>query len=560
VEQALRVPVAYLALGRKIALAIAVVAFIPYALIYGVFHSSYQDSVGGQGAKSMTAAVEALHRGLDGYLGERQNDLLYLGLHFSSQELARPDGLDAALAALRQGHGGFLGLSLVDGQGRALATAGEGALQAEADLAARALDKGRAYGDIFRHQQGGLRFLLAVACPGRPGWVLVALLEGGGLTRLVEGFHSGGGGEALLLNRRGEALGRGDGHVLPLPTQDPPRPATTGRVEVDRTLSAQGRPLAAASRWVGDVGDWLLLYLQEDDQNQAALLQARDLAVGVGAFGGVFVIIVTVFFTRYLVRRLSRADSDKAKLNELIIQSGKLASLGELAEGVAHQINNPLAIMLEEAGWLGDLMREETGLLDNSRHRTEYSRSLNQIVKQGARCKQITTKLLGFAHHTHATPQPTQVNELVTELAEVIARPALYANVNLRLKLQPVLPLVAMSPSEVQQIIINLVNNSLDAMEKTGGELSLRTRLADPGTVEITVADSGPGIGREALPRIFDPFFTTKPKGKGTGLGLAICHSLVTRLGGGIRVESEPGHGAAFIVSLPVEPEPPAAR
>lgn len=553
-EQIVAAPAQYQALGRKIALAIAGVAFIPYALIFAVFYSSYHQSIQDQVGRTMGGVITSLLGGVQGLLRERAANLKELTLLAAPGELENPAWLAKALGSLRQAHGSFLSLALLDARGAALAgtlgEGGQGGSQDQAPLVKEALEKGPALGDLFIDQRGAARFRLAVASPGQPGLALVASLEAAALTRQVDGFQLGRTGEALLLDRSGQPQSQPGPLARDLAQAQASWPALARGQELAHALTSQGRRVVIKTVPVGWAG-WSLVCLQDEEEAFGAFQEARRLALGVGALGGLFVMGVAFFFTRRLVARLARADAEKGLLNEIIIQSGKLAALGELAEGVAHQINNPLAIMLEEAGWLHDLMTEEKGLLDKSRHRDEFLRALAQMQKQGARCKQITTKLLGFAHHTHATPQPTQVNDLIREVADIIARPALYANVNLRLELAPDLPLVAMSPSELQQVVINLVNNALDAMEKTGGQITLATRRAAEDSISVTVADSGPGIPAQTRAHIFDPFFTTKPKGKGTGLGLSICHSLVARAGGHIELDSRPGQGTAFTVVLP---------
>jgi two-component system NtrC family sensor kinase len=279
-------------------------------------------------------------------------------------------------------------------------------------------------------------------------------------------------------------------------------------------------------------------------------------AVLVTLIAFLLLVATTAVLTRNLVARIAGTDREKELLNEQIIQSGKLASLGELAAGVAHEINNPVAIMVEEAGWLLDLMHEEETLFAQSPHREEYLRALNQIDTQGRRCKEITTKLLGFARRSDAPRQPTQINDVAAEVAGLVERPARYLNVELTLDLEEGLPLVSASPSELQQVLMNLVNNAVDAMESTGGEVVVATRRAADGGVEIRVSDNGPGIPPAVLSRVFDPFFTTKAVGKGTGLGLSICYGIVEKLGGRIEVSSAAGQGAVFLVHLPAARRP----
>lgn len=242
------------------------------------------------------------------------------------------------------------------------------------------------------------------------------------------------------------------------------------------------------------------------------------------------------------------SDLEKDMMNEQVIEAGKLASVGELAAGIAHEINNPVAIMVEEAGWIQDLLDEGLEKSDNSR---EVQRALNQIRNQGTRCKDITHKLLSFARKIDPTVKQVALNDLVREMAILCEQRAKFVNVIIETSLGNDIPDVAASPSELQQVFLNLINNALDAMEPGGGELDITTRFEN-GTVVVSIADTGCGIPKANLSRIFDPFFTTKPVGKGTGLGLSIIYGIVNKMGGEITVRSALDKGTVFTLRLPV--------
>jgi len=237
-------------------------------------------------------------------------------------------------------------------------------------------------------------------------------------------------------------------------------------------------------------------------------------------------------------------------MNEQIIEAGKLASLGELAAGIAHEINNPVAIMVEEAGWMGDILEEEE--FRESENFEEYQRALNQIKNQGIRCKEITHKLLSFARKIDSRIQDIQLNTIIEEVVGLSEKRARYGNVEIISNLSPDLPSVHISPSEMQQVFLNLINNAVDAIDsKKGGTITITTRL-DGDMIVADFEDTGSGIARANLQRIFDPFFTTKAVGKGTGLGLSICYGIVKKIGGEISVNSAVGKGTVFHIRVPV--------
>jgi two-component system, NtrC family, sensor kinase len=247
-------------------------------------------------------------------------------------------------------------------------------------------------------------------------------------------------------------------------------------------------------------------------------------------------------------KRVLVEKQSQEKMKTQQIEAEKLASVGELATGIAHEINNPIAIMVEEAGWLSDLLNDED--LADPQNMEEFRRALNQIKTQGGRCKDITHKLLFFAKKTDSRVREVQLNDIIKEIVSISDQRATDGNVKIAAHLDPELPKVAASPSEMHQVFLNLINNALDAIGSNAGSIVITSRC-NGEFVTIDVADNGQGIPNELLNRIFDPFFTTKPVGKGTGLGLSICYGIIKKMGGDIAVDSRLGAGTTFHVHLP---------
>lgn len=272
------------------------------------------------------------------------------------------------------------------------------------------------------------------------------------------------------------------------------------------------------------------------------------------SFGAVVASVIFIAFKAYslslrMAERIAQNDREKQRLNEQMFQTAKLASIGELAAGAAHEINNPIAVMIEEAGWMSDLLEEEG--LRNSPNYNEFKRSLEQINIQGRRCKEITRNLLSFARREDADVTKVQINTLLEDLMAVVRRRAEKRGIAVAVEIQDNLPAVTISYSELQQVLFNLINNAFDAMDPEGGELSVVARQ-DKDEIVLEVVDTGDGIPPEQIGRVFDPFYTTKPVGRGTGLGLSICYGLVCKWGGRIRADSRPGRGAKFWFTIPL--------
>jgi two-component system NtrC family sensor kinase len=226
---------------------------------------------------------------------------------------------------------------------------------------------------------------------------------------------------------------------------------------------------------------------------------------------------------------------------EQLVQKEKLASVGQLAAGVAHEINNPLGSVLLYA----DILHRETPEGDQ-----QQRDDLQMIIKEATRCKTIVNDLLNFSRQNEILAQETDVNRMLEEIAEQAGKQDLFRNIEITTDLDPNLGTIQADPLQLHQVFTNLVNNAAEAMSD-GGQMSLRTCEGSmPGYISVEVTDTGHGIPEENMSRLFTPFFTTKPIGKGTGLGLAITYGIVKMHRGQISVQSKVGQGTTFVISL----------
>ncbi len=264
------------------------------------------------------------------------------------------------------------------------------------------------------------------------------------------------------------------------------------------------------------------------------------------AFISCAIAAVYFFSTRSWIKEVETALKQNDLLDEQLIQSQKLCSIGELSSGIAHEINNPLAIIHQESEWMQHLLQTEPiADLDGVRD------SLCEIRRQVGRCKEIIGKLLNFARKMEPVIQEIDINRLIEEMARLVEKEANLKNIVILRNYRQDLPLVQTDLPLVRQVILNLLNNATYAVQRDGS-ITVATELERSDFVAIHISDTGCGIPRQSLGRIFDPFFTTKPPGEGTGLGLSICHGIIDKLGGRISVASELGKGTTFTISLPL--------
>jgi two-component system NtrC family sensor kinase len=241
------------------------------------------------------------------------------------------------------------------------------------------------------------------------------------------------------------------------------------------------------------------------------------------------------------LRERIRLQRELGETQLKLIQSEKMASLGRLAAGVAHEINNPLAGILIYA----NILLEDTSPEDRRRQ------DLNEIVDQTLRCKNIVQELLDFSRQSRHRWVLTDLNQSIRQTIGLLGKQDLFHSLQLVEELDPALPLLV--PGQVNQILMNLIINAVDAL-KGAGTLTLRTYpLPDSGKIGLEISDTGCGIPAENLSKIFDPFFTTKEVGKGIGLGLSTVYGIVQEHRGTIEVTSRVGQGTTFIIRLPVD-------
>jgi len=443
----------YRHLSRLMITTVIIVSLIPMLLVGGViyhqFHFSYKEKV----YAHLGELIRKHKQNIDAFLKEKLGDIRFLASTCGIDDLTRKAVLEERLDGLREEYGTiFEDLGVVDAQGRQVAYAGpfklDDADYGEADWFKKAIGSPHFISDVFMGLRGYPHFIVAAryTVDGSP-WLLRATINFTAFNSLVENI------------RIEEMGGRG------------------------------GKSLFVGAFLKDD--DWLMVYQQKSSDAFSDLHQAQGLAILMAFLGALGIVSTATIYTRQMIGRISEADRDKELMNKQVIETGKLASIGQLAAGIAHEINNPVAIMVEEAGWIEDLLEEEE--FHEGKNLEEFQRALRQINTQGRRCKEITHKLLSFARKTDSRAQEVNVNELIRELVDLSSQRSRYSNVTINTRLAPNLPVLEASQTEVQQVLLNLINNALDAMEKEGGTLDIATRR-EKAHLLIKVADSGPGI------------------------------------------------------------------
>lgn len=251
-------------------------------------------------------------------------------------------------------------------------------------------------------------------------------------------------------------------------------------------------------------------------------------------------------WTKTLEDEIQKKTAEIVRAQEQLVNAEKLASLGRMAAGVAHELNSPLTGILTFAHLIKN--RIPAG-------NTQDLEDINTIIEQAERCSKIVKGLLGFARKAESEMTKTNINSLIENTVSMVRNQSKFYNINFSINLDKTLPEVLIDANQIQQVFLNLLLNAADAMEEKGNIIIETRTIEDDGKkfIEIEFTDTGPGIPEEIKDRIFEPFFTTKPTGKGTGLGLSVSYGIIKKHKGEIFVKSEYGRGASFFVRLPLE-------
>jgi two-component system NtrC family sensor kinase len=543
----------YKNLQRKIMLIILCVSIIPLVFlgetIYYRFARTYEEKIEDQikyRARSQSDAVEV-------FLRERTAIVATIVDTHSFDDLKQQESLARMFKVIGRRTDGLIDLGVIDSAGQQLAYSGpynlKGLNYFQQPWFNEVMTKGKYISNVYMGYRQLPHFVIAVRgySNGR-GWILRATVDSDMFNKIVRTAQTGMSGDAYIIDKTGiyQTAPRFSGKIL-------------GKSNIPLTLFGQGTTIAekikdngrtkhVAGTWLKN-NEWLLVITQDVRDQKGGLLTTRNTEIIIIVLGCLAIIMTTFFGMRIIFKHLEEADKGISELNDQLIQSDKMAALGKMATGIAHEINNPLAIIGEKAGWMRDLLDEEE--FQESKNFKEYEQSVNKIEEHVERARKITHNMLGFARRMEHRLDDVDINNVLNQTLELLQSHAQTNNIQISKDFQSGLPIIASDQSQLQQVFLNLINNAIDAVEKDG-LIEVKTRKKDSQIV-VAIKDNGPGIAEEHLKKVFDPFFTTKETGKGTGLGLSVSYNIIKKLGGTIKAESKLSEGAVFSIKLPIK-------
>ena len=548
---------------RKMLLAAMIVApLVPFLFVLAVGDMAFTTGVKTSTADSVRRVVEDHGRMIDSYLLERRADLETLFDLASPGELADSACLAERLQTLRRTSPAFVDIGFIRSDGVQAAYAGPydlaGKNYAQAPWYLATLERGYHVSDVFLGYRNEPHFVVAVARAVPDGvCVLRATMDPVRFSGIVEKIRMGTTGEAWILDGQGRYQTEPRSKAPLLSKADIPDLGgrTWQGVRIVEATS-NGNDYVYASSRIND-GKWLLVARQEKSDAYTALKEIFSWIAAILLAGGVLIVALAFALSGRIERAMLQILQEKDVLRNHLYRAARLAELGEMTTGIAHEINNPLQVMKSDISYMEMVLADmvEKGDLKQTEDYNEIITSVEQLRLQISRCAKITQAILKFGRDGESTLQDVDMRLFLPEILSMVEEKA---SVNgIQLVLEPMdRPLFARAdPGQLQQVVLNLLNNAIHAVsdrhDGSGGEIHVACTSSGGGMVDIRVADNGTGISSENLECIFTPFFTTKPPGKGTGLGLSVCHGIVDRLGGQMDVESEKGVGTTFTVRLP---------
>jgi two-component system NtrC family sensor kinase len=563
---------------RRLVLGAVVFSVLPLLFVGWVIYLYYFQFSISRMVGYFQRTVEYNRKIVDSFLGQRASDIQLLASTHSLSFLSNSANLTQIFHNLNR-EGFYIDLGVIGENGKHLAYVGPYDLMdkdySQTFWFKEVMAKGVFISDMFEGYRKEPHFIIAVlgSGGGKP-WILRATIYPEFLSSLVETKGLGRTGEVFLVNREGvyQTNPRFKGKIMeksPLPVDsftgesgiratDPiahfgPIAPDAGIFNIDLIKYAlfQSHPKEiVAYSWLKNP-QWLLIVKEDFSEVFGDINRVNTIILILLNSGFLAILIVSIAATGYMVRVITRRDKETEDLNRQLMQASKLASIGELAAGVAHEINNPLAVILTENQVILDLIEGEQDL--GGEFKEQLERSLAQVDAQVERCSSITQNLLRFSRRMALPSRYVDLNVAVKDVVGLLEKRAVSRGVHISLDSQENLPKIRGYDFELEQVFVNLISNAIDAHQgKPYGSIHILTRYDSKRRgVVATVADSGSGIADENLGRVFDPFYTTKPVGQGTGIGLSISYSIIRQMGGSISVRSEAGKGAEFEIFLP---------
>ncbi len=490
-------------------------------------------------------------RFMSDFIEERRAALTYVASRERFETLSEPGELNQVFLDLKKSFGGFVDLGVFDADGNQRSYAGPYEVADHnykwQDWFHQVYERGVYVSDVFMGYRNSPHFVIAVRLESagtRESHFLRATIDTEVLNQYIASLDPEPSSDVFLINREGilQTPSRRQGAILdPSPIATPP---FSPKTEVTEVTTNRGEPVVLGYAYV-ERSPFIFVVLARPGDISQSWLRLRSYVLLLLGTSVVIIMAVILYSSTSLVNRVREADYRRNEMLHKAEYTNKMATIGRIAAGMAHEINNPLAIINENTGLLKDLLSMEGADPDKSR----LLKIAETVLRSVDRCSTITHRMLGFAKRMDPVTERIALGPLLEEVMSFQGKEAVYRSISVNLNVPPNLPMVDSDRGQLQQVFLNIVSNAYAAVED-GGQIDI-TVEREGEVLAVAIRDNGPGIPKEHLGRIFEPFFSTRGD-YGTGLGLSITFGIVEKLGGRIEVKNNEDGGACFIVRLPV--------
>ena len=542
-------PERYKALRRNIIILMILVTVIPLSLMATINYYQYQKNLRDEIISPMNVLTNKTKRSLELFLEERLSTVRFITSAYSFQELSDPVILNRILSVLKREFDGFIDLGLISSKGKLLCYAGPYSFldkdYSQQSWYHNVIISGKHISDVFLGYREFPHVAIAVQNLSEPNccWILRTTIDTKKFDDLIATLELDQECDAFLTNREGilQTNSKFYGKVLEPCQLTIPRGGQG--TFVTENQDKNGRDIFIAYSYLVEP-EYILVVVKPSSLILKTWFTFRTEIFFIYIASVLLIVLLVYKLTDAQVSHIKNADEKRELAFRELEHSQKLSSIGRLAAGVAHEINNPLAIISQKAGLLKDLIESASDF----KEKTKFIELTDAILKSTDRCSTVTHRLLGFARRMDIEYEDLGLNDVLQEVISFLEKEAMHRNIKIELHLDEELPRVSSDRGQLQQVFLNILSNAFAAVSDNGN-ITIRTWDENTEKVGVSIQDDGCGMSEKDLENIFEPFFTTK-KGYGTGLGLPITYGIIKKMGGSIKVESKLGEGSTFTIYL----------
>lgn len=533
----------------------SIVALVPLIFITLVDYQVTERALEQEFRFRTARIVSNTRRTIDFFLSERRSALDFIVRDNDPARLDDEVRLAAILDGLQKSFGGgFVDLGIINATGEQKSYVGPFRLEHkdyhEQPWFQAVVDHGLYISDVFMGFRKVPHLIIAVKQNIRDGGfqILRASLSIRPFEDLLSNMELSGLGDAFIVNHQGILQTNSRYHGKVLDTLPLVIPAYNPATEVIEEQNSQGETLFIGYRFIENT-PFILMIVKKKQDLMKPWHRTRLRLIAFLVASVTIILVVILWTASFMVRHMHMADERRLMTLHQVEYASKMASIGRMAASIAHEINNPLAIINEKAGLIQDLFTIKKQYAADEK----LSGLVDSILASVKRAGKITKRLLTFARNLGASIETIHIPEVIDEVLSFLGKEAALRSIEIKVDVAPGTPAIESDRGKLQQIFLNIINNAFAAMDD-GGLMEIVVGPAGDHGVAINFCDQGCGIAQEDLQRIFEPFYSTKTKQGGTGLGLSITYNLTHEIGGDIKVTSEVGKGTCFLITLPLKP------